>query len=212
VDAWNKWTPPRSHIPGACREWILHEIPRIIAGFLVFPNGQTGFDAEELSLDGSGHHYLLQNAMVPWHYVDDDFHSAVNASENGHLTGGGPTTLLTSTSPGGATLTQPSSEVELPTTAKRSKKVKFAYCRIRCPHGGCEETFSRNYELKRHQRNIHDRTFTLLCPVYGCNRNTQLFRRPDKFHEHVKKHNNPQRFLCLIERMPERPSWWRRTL
>ena len=68
-----------------------------------------------------------------------------------------------------------------------------------CPHHGCKSTFPRNYELQRHEKNVHNRTFSLLCPKYGCNRSSKPFGRPDKLKEHWRKHQRPNNFLCPID-------------
>ena len=71
--------------------------------------------------------------------------------------------------------------------------------RLLCPNHDCRSTFPRNYELQRHLKNVHYRTFSLLCPVYGCNRSSKPFGRLDKFHEHWRKHEQPDKLLCPIE-------------
>lgn len=66
--------------------------------------------------------------------------------------------------------------------------------------------FSDKYGRKRHQRNIHDHSCTLPCPVYKCERNRSSFGRPDKFHHHVRtEHYNPQEFLFPMEACRQGP-------
>lgn len=88
------------------------------------------------------------------------------------------------------------SENPKPTTEKRGRGKK----RLECPHPGCNSTFPRNYELKRHQSTIHESKVSIVCSVYGCNRISKPFPRLDKFYEHVRKHHKgPERFLCVLE-------------
>jgi hypothetical protein len=60
----------------------------------------------------------------------------------------------------------------------------------------CKFTFPRSYELRRHHDGIHKHTASLLCPIYNRERATKPFPRFDKFNEHMKGHQNPERFLC----------------
>jgi hypothetical protein len=68
-----------------------------------------------------------------------------------------------------------------------------------CTHHGCPWTFGRRYELRRHEKNVHNRNFALLCPVYGCNRAEKPFPRTDKLKEQMRKHQDANRFLCIVE-------------
>jgi hypothetical protein len=91
-----------------------------------------------------------------------------------------------------ATLSQ-----DIPPKHSVKNPVKGQKLRLKCPR--CNSTFPRKYELARHERNVHNRSFTLLCPVYGCSRTTNPFGRPDKFREHMRKHRQSGKFLCIIE-------------
>ena len=71
--------------------------------------------------------------------------------------------------------------------------------RLLCPHHDCKSTFPRSYELQRHEKNVHYRTFSLLCPKYGCNRSSKPFGRLDKLKEHWRTHQRPDNFLCPVE-------------
>lgn len=70
--------------------------------------------------------------------------------------------------------------------------------RLHCTQAGCRSTFPRPYELKRHVQNVHQRSVTVTCPVYGCSRAWKPFSRLDKLREHFKKHDSPSNFLCLF--------------
>jgi hypothetical protein len=87
----------------------------------------------------------------------------------------------------------------LESTSTGTKRVKTAKPRLRCQQAGCKSTFVRKYELVRHEASVHNHSFALLCPVYGCKRAQQPFPRPDKFNQHFRTHHNPDRFLCIIE-------------
>ncbi|KAF7926051.1 uncharacterized protein EAE97_010351 [Botrytis byssoidea] len=71
--------------------------------------------------------------------------------------------------------------------------------RLSCDYPGCNNTFPRKYELKRHIKAIHRQEFRVVCPVYGCHRTTKLFKREDKFNEHFRKHDSSRSYRCLIE-------------
>ncbi|KAF7957275.1 hypothetical protein EAE96_002862 [Botrytis aclada] len=77
--------------------------------------------------------------------------------------------------------------------------------RLSCDHPGCNKTFPRNYELKRHTKNIHTQKFQVFCHVYGCHRTTKPFKRADKFNEHFRKHSSSRSYRCLIETCQSAP-------
>ncbi|KAH6663205.1 hypothetical protein B0J14DRAFT_662195 [Halenospora varia] len=80
-------------------------------------------------------------------------------------------------------------------TTKQPKAVKP---RVKCTFSGCRKTFPRKYELNRHTKSVHERTFAVFCPVYGCPRTEKALPREDKFLEHMKKHQNPLGLLCPV--------------
>ncbi|ATZ48693.1 hypothetical protein BCIN_03g08780 [Botrytis cinerea B05.10] len=74
-----------------------------------------------------------------------------------------------------------------------------------CGLSGCNKTFPRRYELRRHVRNIHTQDFRVVCPVYGCHRTTKPFNREDKFMEHFRKHDSLRSYRRLIESCQSAP-------
>ncbi|KAF7867102.1 uncharacterized protein EAF02_009888 [Botrytis sinoallii] len=77
--------------------------------------------------------------------------------------------------------------------------------RLSCYYPGCNKTFPRKYELKRHIKNIHTQDFQAVCPIYGCPRTTKPFKREDKFMEHFRKHDGSRSYRCLIETCQSAP-------
>lgn len=86
------------------------------------------------------------------------------------------------------------------------KPIRMVKTRLPCGHPGCNLTFPRSYELRRHQDNVHQRKDIYLCPVYDCKRAHNSLPRGDKLREHYrKKHTNADQFICFFKDCREGP-------
>jgi len=97
---------------------------------------------------------------------------------------------------------QPTTEPCVPEASSTTAVVKpESKPRAKCKYPDCRSTFARKYDVERHERNVHDRTVNILCPVYGCNRATKPFARLDKFQEHFrhKKHVSAGKLMCPVD-------------
>lgn len=88
-------------------------------------------------------------------------------------------------------------------THKIGPRGKVTKPRLRCNHPGCSQTFPRNFELNRHQDNVHQRRGIYLCPVFGCKRADDPLPRADKLREHYRKEHqdatDTDQFLCFFK-------------
>jgi hypothetical protein len=164
-------------------------------GTLGAGQSQTKYPMEsiinECSTDGSSNYYLSSNPMLALDHENPEFFPPDSSAAfcNAQLL-----EATTSANEDNAVLLPLESEdaSALPASQWKGKKKGKVLKKISCPYEGCKTTFTRNFQLKRHEQDIYLRNSSLLCYVYGCERSTRSFGRLDKFYEHVrKKHEKP---------------------